>query len=189
MAATENFSNVVRYPTGEPFSAANTYFSVQYETVMAPGSVQPSGPSTSQWVYKSPDTSENISSEGKAVADPTREEIDAKLAAVEARLETKLVGIDGKLDRLADQITMSSSSVTSKLETVAEQTKDARDSARQAQSAASGIKWHIIYTAIGVIAIIVAMWGIWTQGIEMVTGLVGAVPDVPAEVIQKGPTK
>lgn len=35
---------------------------------------------------------------------PTREEIDAKLAASEARNETRFVEIAGKLDRIADSI-------------------------------------------------------------------------------------
>ncbi|GGK27872.1 hypothetical protein GCM10011322_13000 [Salinarimonas ramus] len=35
---------------------------------------------------------------------PTHQELDAKIALVEARLDARLVGLDGKIDRLADQI-------------------------------------------------------------------------------------
>jgi hypothetical protein len=39
-----------------------------------------------------------------AMVDMTREEIDAKLATVEARSETRFVELSGKLDRVADAI-------------------------------------------------------------------------------------
>jgi hypothetical protein len=42
--------------------------------------------------------------DGAAMADMTREEIDAKLATVEARTETRFVELSGKLDRVVDSI-------------------------------------------------------------------------------------
>jgi hypothetical protein len=41
---------------------------------------------------------------GDVMADPTREEIDAKLATVEARTETRFMELSGKMDRIADSI-------------------------------------------------------------------------------------
>lgn len=99
------------------------------------------------------------------MADPTREEYDAKLEAVEARLDAKLVGIDGKLDRLVDRI-----------ETVVTQSRDAKDSADKALAAASSMKWNILATALGVVAVLFAAWAIWAQGIEMVSGLFEHLP-------------
>ena len=36
------------------------------------------------------------------MSDPTREEIDTKLALVEARLDTRIASLDGKIDRMVD---------------------------------------------------------------------------------------
>jgi hypothetical protein len=44
--------------------------------------------------------------ENRIMSDPTREEIDAKLAAVEARTETRFTELNGKIDRLADSISV-----------------------------------------------------------------------------------
>jgi hypothetical protein len=49
---------------------------------------------------------------GDAMADPTREEFDAKLATVEARTETRFVELSGKIDRVADSISSLANSVT-----------------------------------------------------------------------------
>jgi len=43
-------------------------------------------------------------SEGAPMDGPTREEIDAKMAAVEARTETRFVELSGKIDRVIDAL-------------------------------------------------------------------------------------
>lgn len=96
------------------------------------------------------------------MSEPTREEIDAKLAAVEARLEARLVGIDGKLDRISDSLL-----------TVTSKSQEAKEAADRASSAASSVKWNILFTALAVLGVIAAMWAIWAQGIEMVSGILG----------------
>jgi hypothetical protein len=48
----------------------------------------------------------------ETMAGPTREEIDAKLAVVEARTETRFVELTGKLDRVADSIATLAHSVS-----------------------------------------------------------------------------
>ena len=104
-------------------------------------------------------------SEGaEQMADPTREEYDAKLGTVEARLDARLVGIDGKLDRLFDRVEVS-----------VEQSKEAKAAAEGAKAAASQTKWNILFTAIGALAVLFAAWAIWAQGVEMVgTLLIGS---------------
>jgi len=47
---------------------------------------------------------ETVTAEPTPMNGPTREEIDAKLQAAEARTEARFVAIDGKLDRLGDRI-------------------------------------------------------------------------------------
>jgi hypothetical protein len=49
------------------------------------------------------------------MAAPTREEIDAKLAAAEARSETRFVELSGKIDRLADTVGSLRTAVTQEL--------------------------------------------------------------------------
>jgi hypothetical protein len=46
------------------------------------------------------------------MSNPTREEIDAKLATVEARTEARFIELSGKIDRVADSITNLTSVVT-----------------------------------------------------------------------------
>ena len=99
------------------------------------------------------------------MADPTREEIDAKLAAVEARIEARLVGIDGKLDRITDQIV-----------TMASQVKESKEAASGAKDAVNSMKWHTLATVLGAVAIILAMWTIWAQGMEFVAALMSQGP-------------
>lgn len=81
----------------------------------------------------------------KTVADPTREEFDAKLATVEARLEARLVGIDGKLDRIGDQVANFASISGVKMDGLADQAREAKAAAQDAKSAAGAIKWHIFF--------------------------------------------
>ena len=96
---------------------------------------------------------------------PSRGEVNAKLEAVEARLDGKLVTIDVKLDRLFDRV-----------EAAVQASEKAETAAGEAQRSASNVKWNIVATAIGVIAILFAAWAIWSQGVEMVAGLFNVVP-------------
>ena len=70
---------------------------------------------------------------------PSREEVNAKLEAVEARLETRLTSMDGKLDRLLDKITV------------------VGETAKEAKTAASTIKWNILITAVATLAALIAV--------------------------------
>ncbi len=104
--------------------------------------------------------------EGVEMAEPTREEYDAKLEATEARLQTFLVGLDGKLDRVLDRLNV-----------VGEEAHDARTAAYEARNAAANVKWNILFAALGSIALMLAVWAIWTQGMEMIGTLLSAKPD------------
>ena len=94
---------------------------------------------------------------------PSREEMNAKLEAVEARLETRLTSIDVKLDRIGDRV-----------ETAVEQSRDAKTAANDARSAATSTKWNILFTAIGVATVLIAAWAIMMQGMEMIGTLLSA---------------
>lgn len=114
---------------------------------------------------------------GPEMVEPTREEYDAKLAATEARLETHLTAIDGKLDSLVERIEGKFTRLEDQLLTLSAQTAEAKDASYRARDAAGNVKWNIAFTALAVIAVIVSMWAIWAQGVEMITGIVGAMQE------------
>lgn len=101
--------------------------------------------------------------ETRVMSEPTREEMDAKLEAVEARLETRLVSIESKLDRVFDRVQVS-----------VEQSKEAKAAAEGARTAAAQTKWNILFTAVGVLTVLLAAWAIWMQGMEMIGTLLSA---------------
>lgn len=92
-----------------------------------------------------------------------RELTDAKLEAVEARVEARLVGIEGKIDRLLDRV-----------EASVDASKEAKVEAGLAKTAAGNIKWNILFTGLTVLALLLATWAIWNQGMELVAGLLSA---------------
>lgn len=89
-----------------------------------------------------------------------RELTDAKLEAVEARVEARLAGIEGKIDRLLDRVEDSVSA-----------SKEAKTEASLAKTAAGNTKWNILFTGLTVLALVIAVWAIWNQGMELVAGL------------------
>lgn len=115
------------------------------------------------WLDDSQEAAKRASG-GLDMADhPSREEMNAKLEAVEARLETRLTSIDVKLDRIGDRV-----------ETAVEQSRDAKTAANDARSAATSTKWNILFTAIGVATVLIAAWAIMMQGMEMIGTLLSA---------------
>ena len=83
------------------------------------------------------------------MSDITREEMDAKLEAVEARLETRLVSMDAKLDNLLNEV------------------RQVGSTAKEAKAAASSIKWNVLFAALGGVGVtaslVVAFWAIGWQ--------------------------
>lgn len=98
------------------------------------------------------------------MSDITREEVSARLEAVEARLDAKLAGIDSKLDTLLTKVDVASSAAAR-----------AEGAADRAREASQSIKWNIVFTALSVVAIMLAAWALWAQGIEMITSILGEV--------------
>jgi len=74
-------------------------------------------------------------------------EYNVKLEAVEARLDPRLVGIDGKLDRLTVQLLALATTVT-----------EAKTAAVGLHEDMGNIKWNIVFTAFAVIGVFFAMW-------------------------------
>jgi hypothetical protein len=87
------------------------------------------------------------------MADPTREEIDAKLGAVEARAETRFVELSSKIDRLADSVTALNTGVTGQL----------ADVRREARAENLFTRWTVVIAVVtSLIGAVAALWV--TQG-------------------------
>ena len=94
---------------------------------------------------------------------PSREEVNAKLEAVEARLDGKLASIESKIDLMFGQ-----------LKIVADTSERAEKAAYAAQRSAANTKWNIVIIALAVVAVLLAAWALWSQGMELIAGLVAA---------------
>jgi hypothetical protein len=93
-----------------------------------------------------------IGPNGAPMADPTREEIDAKLAAVEARTETRFVELSSKIDRVADAVGNLTTSVDKALRDVKRDLDDVRADNKTT-------RWTIGTTI--VIALLAAIGALW----------------------------
>jgi hypothetical protein len=94
------------------------------------------------------ETEADAATQSRVMSDPTREKIDAKLAAVEARTETRFTELNGKIDRLADSISALGSTVASLKLDIADAKSDNRYT-----------RWAIIVTVIAsAFAAIAALW-------------------------------
>ena len=91
---------------------------------------------------------------------PSREEVNAKLEAVEARVDTKLVVMDSKLDRIVDLVNVS-----------IQASKRAENSADEAKKSASNLKWNISFTAITTVGLVVAIGAFWIHGMGFIANL------------------
>ena len=112
------------------------------------------------------------------MSEVTRDEIDAKIAAAEARLETGLARMEGKFDaglsRMEGKLDAGLLRMEGKFDTVVTELthvvsalKDTKEEARLAKVAASAISWNIGFTVLtavaALIAVILTMWTITYQ--------------------------
>lgn len=105
---------------------------------------------------------------------PSREEYDAKLEAVEARLETRLATIEGKMERFAATIDGKLDRLSDQMTNVASAASRAETAADAAKTSASNVKWNVLFISLTTAALVLGSIALWLQGIEMVTGLFGA---------------
>jgi cell division protein FtsL len=74
------------------------------------------------------------------MSDPTREEIDAKLAAAEARTETRFTELSGKMDRMADSIAVLGSTIRIELESVKSEIADVKSEIADVKADIANVK-------------------------------------------------
>lgn len=91
--------------------------------------------------------------EEMGMSDPTREEIDAKLVAAEARAETRFIELSGKIDRLTDLVTTSVGQLTGEVGRVRSEMRDVKDDNKNT-------RWTIVITVI--VTILAALAALWT---------------------------
>lgn len=111
------------------------------------------------------DKSEN--EEGQDMSGPTREEIDAKLATVEARHEASFERLDGKLNIMLEKMSALDKSVTDKMNNLSTGVTEAKNAAESARVAAGNTKWNILFTGLAVAGVLVAIWAIFAQGLDL----------------------
>jgi len=92
----------------------------------------------------------------KQMTNVSREEMNAKIEAVEARLETRIIQIDSKIDRVLDQLSHTSTTL-----------RETKEEARLAKVAASGLKWNIgfivLTAAVAVMTVVGVMYSLSFQ--------------------------
>ncbi len=104
--------------------------------------------------------------EGRFMSDPTREEIDAKLAVVEARTETRFTELSGKIDRMADSISVLGSTIRIELEGVKSEIANVKSDIGNIKSDIVDLRsdnkytrWTIVVTVVAsALAAIAALW-------------------------------
>jgi hypothetical protein len=111
------------------------------------------------------------------MADPTREEIQAQIAASEARGDTKIARLEGKLDL-----------VISKLDGINVRFDDARGDAREARATAHSdniaTRANIWVAALGLIAAIVAIYALFPTFFDMGSKMRDLVEKEVGRVVQ-----
>lgn len=104
-----------------------------------------------------------------------RELTDAKLEAVEARVDGRLISIEGKLDRLADQLSVGLTQAIDASKRAEVAAGEAKNRAEEARVAAGNTKWNILFTAFAVIAVLAALFTVYTASIDNMTGLFSSI--------------
>ena len=106
---------------------------------------------------------------------PSREEVNAKLEAVEARLETRLVKMDTKLDVIVDRLQTSAAASNDLREELKDTKRELKNDLMETKKAASTIKWNILFTGLAVAGVMVAVFSLWTQGMEFISNMIFGV--------------
>lgn len=96
---------------------------------------------------------------GDAMADPTREEFDAKLATVEARAEGRFIELSGKIDRVVDQVSALNSTIAALTTNVRDNFIDLREEVRHVRTDNKFTRISIIIAVVAsVLAGLGALW-------------------------------
>jgi hypothetical protein len=106
--------------------------------------------------------------------------IDAKVDAVRAQNDARFAEVMSALGGLKTEMSAQSEVARARFETTAAEltiTREAaiaaKTAAGSAEAAAGTTKWNILFTGLTVLALIVGLWSIWGQAVEMTVGILG----------------
>jgi hypothetical protein len=102
---------------------------------------------------------------------PTREEMNAKLEATEARMESKLDVIVRSLESVRDELKTQGTIVGLRFDRMDEKVNDAKTAANEARSASASVKWNILFTGLTVVALCYGAFVMWSDAVGMVHGI------------------
>lgn len=119
----------------------------------------------------------------------TKDYLDAKVDAVKAQNDARFAEVMSALGGLKTEMTAQSEVARARFETTAAEltiTREAaiaaKTAAASAEAAAGTTKWNILFTGLTVLALIVGVWSIWGQAIEMTVGILGQASAPEASV-------
>ena len=102
------------------------------------------------------------------MSDVTREEMNARFETVEARLETKLVSLDAKMDLMIEKFTHVQADV-----------RESKESSRLALSATAGVKYTVIGMGVALVVAVVAVLAFGLQVADFMTNFFTSVSQTP----------
>ena len=101
---------------------------------------------------------------------PSRDEMNARIEAVEARLDTKVSELRGDIrEGFAEMKAL--------LSDANNRSQNALNASERLERAVSNTRWQLIGIAIAAVIIILTTFGIWQQGIEIIAGVVQPTRD------------
>jgi hypothetical protein len=108
---------------------------------------------------------------GDVTDHPTREEMNAKLEATEARMENKLDVIVRSLESVRDELKSQGTVAGLRFDRMDEKVNDAKTAANEARSASASVKWNIFFTGLTVVALCYGAFVMWSDAVVMVHGI------------------
>lgn len=124
----------------------------------------------------------------------TKDYIDRSMDAVRAQNDVRFAEVLAEVKNFHADMSTQFASIGSRLDVVAMSASQAQAAAEKSQSAsekaeaaARSTKWNIVATAIGVAAVLVALWALWGSAIQMTLGIVSAIPQDAPVVEQATP--
>lgn len=100
---------------------------------------------------------------------PSRDEMDARIEAVEARLDTKISELRGDIREGFAEMKVLLSDVNNRAQ-------NAVDASQRLEKSVSSTRWQLIGIALASIIIILTTFGIWQQGIETIATVLQSKP-------------
>ncbi len=100
---------------------------------------------------------------------PSRDEMNSRIEAVEARLDTKITELRG-------DVRVGFAEMKALLSETKNRSQNAESASQRLEQAVSNTRWQLIGIALAAIIIILTTFGIWQQGIETIATVLQSKP-------------